>query len=234
MAVMGRKKQMIANIIRGREIRVNKAIQDQREKEKGKEISEEEHQKRLNLLKEIGVADEQSMGAELEKDDVNQILSLAWAANALYKTRKSHEDYLTKNMETLFANLTAITGHLLGAKLIAHAGSAERLVKMPASTIQMLGAEKALFRHMKTGAKPPRHGIIVHHPLIAKAPDRMHGKIARTLADKIAIASKVDYFQGQFIGDKLKKELEDKDFIDDRKFGIMDKEIEKALKNFKL
>ena len=81
---------------------------------------------------------------------------------------------------------------------------------MPASTIQILGAETALFRHMKTGAKPPRHGLIVNHPLIAKAPDRMHGKIARALADKISIASKVDYFQGQFIGDKLKKELEEK------------------------
>ena len=79
---------------------------------------------------------------------------------------------------------------------------------MPASTIQILGAEKALFRHMKTGAKPPRHGVIVAHPLISRAPDKMHGKIARTLADKISIAAKVDYFRGQFIGDKLRKELE--------------------------
>jgi nucleolar protein 56 len=81
---------------------------------------------------------------------------------------------------------------------------------MPASTIQILGAEKALFRHMKTGAKPPRHGIIISHPLIARAPDKMHGKIARALADKLSIASKVDYFKGNFIGDKLKKSLEEK------------------------
>ena len=75
---------------------------------------------------------------------------------------------------------------------------------------QILGAEKALFRHLKTGAKPPRHGLIVNHPLIAKSPERMHGKIARALADKISIASKVDYFKGELIGDKLRKELEKK------------------------
>ena len=164
------------------------------------------------LLKEIGVAEEQSMGAELDKDDVNQILSLAWAANALYKTRKSHEDYLTKNMEKLFANLTAITGHLLGAKLIAHAGSAERLVKMPASTIQMLGAEKALFRHMKNKKRflPPKYGLLFAHPMIQKTPRQTHGKVARALADKISIAIKVDYFKGKFIGDELMKALEER------------------------
>ena len=113
-------------------------------------------------------------------------------------------------MDELCPNTKAVCGVLTGAKLIEHAGSLKRLSEMPASTIQILGAEKALFRHMKTGAKPPRHGIIVHHPLIAKAPEKIHGKIARALADKISIASKVDYFQGKFIGDKLKKELEDK------------------------
>lgn len=80
----------------------------------------------------------------------------------------------------------------------------------PASTIQVLGAEKALFRHMKTGAKPPRHGVIVQHPLLSGAPQKMHGKIARALADKISIAVKVDYFKGKFIGDKLRKGLEEK------------------------
>ena len=67
-----------------------------------------------------------------------------------------------------------------------------------------------MFRHMRTGAKPPRHGIIIGHPLIAKAPERMHGKVARALADKISIAAKIDYFRGKFIGDRLRKELEEK------------------------
>ena len=113
-------------------------------------------------------------------------------------------------MDGLCPNTKAICGAYLGAKLIEHAGSFKRLSEMPASTIQILGAEKALFRHLKTGAKPPRHGLIVNHLLIANAPDSMHGKIARALADKIAIASKVDYFKGNFIGDKLIKELEQK------------------------
>ena len=81
---------------------------------------------------------------------------------------------------------------------------------MRSSTIQVLGAEKALFRHMKTGAKPPRHGIIIKHPLISSAKQKEHGKRARTLADKIAIAVKVDYFKGKFIGDTLKKGIQEK------------------------
>ena len=81
---------------------------------------------------------------------------------------------------------------------------------MPSSTIQLLGAEKALFRHMKTGARAPKFGFLHEHPLIAKNPKELHGKIARTLADKISIAVKVDYFKGKFIGDKLLKEVEGK------------------------
>jgi nucleolar protein 56 len=97
-------------------------------------------------------------------------------------------------MDELCPNIKAVCGTLLAAKLIEHAGSLKRLSEMPASTIQILGAEKALFRHMKTGAKPPRHGIIINHPLIAKASEKMHGKVARGLSDKISIASKIDYF----------------------------------------
>jgi len=81
---------------------------------------------------------------------------------------------------------------------------------MPSSTIQMLGAEKALFRHLRTGAKPPKHGIILQHPLVASAKKANRGKYSRSLADKISIAVKADYFKGKFIGDKLKKELEEK------------------------
>ena len=113
-------------------------------------------------------------------------------------------------MKTYCPNLLAVTGISLGAKLMSKAGSLKRLVLMPASTIQVLGAEKALFRHMKTGAKPPRHGIIIKHPLISSAKQKEHGKRARTLADKIAIAVKVDYFKGKFIGDKLNKSIQEK------------------------
>ena len=160
------------------------------------------------LLKEIRIS--QSMGADLKKKDLDAIIFFAKQINSLYKSKKDLQKYLESLMKQHCPNLLTITGALLGAKLMSKAGSLKRLVLMPASTIQVLGAEKALFRHMKTGAKPPRHGIIVHHPLISSAKQKEHGKRARTLADKISIAVKVDYFKGDFIGNKLKKEIEDK------------------------
>ncbi|MBI2659407.1 hypothetical protein HYX05_04905 [Candidatus Woesearchaeota archaeon] len=162
------------------------------------------------LLGKIQVKPEESIGAELGQDDLEPIRAFTSQVHGLYQLRKSQIGYISALMDGLCPNTKAVCGVLTGAMLIEHAGSLKRLSEMPASTIQILGAEKALFRHMKTGARPPRHGIIVHHPLIAKSPERMHGKIARALADKISIASKVDYFNGKFIGDKLKKELEDK------------------------
>ena len=110
-------------------------------------------------------------------------------------------------MEKNCPNIAEVATPLLGAELIAEAGSLRRLSRVPGSTVQIFGAEKALFRHMKTGAKMPKHGIIIHHPLLAQSPYKLHGKVARALADKISIASKVDYFKGEFVGDKLKKAI---------------------------
>lgn len=171
------------------------------------EILDKEKKELLDSIK-INIAD--SIGADLEQEDLEPIRSLTHQMHDLFRLRKSHENYSSMLMDELCPNIKAVCGVFIGAKLIEHAGSLKRLSQMPASTIQILGAESALFRHMKTGAKPPRHGLIVNHPLIAKSPDRLHGKIARALADKISIASRIDYFHGQFIGDKLKKELEEK------------------------
>lgn len=168
---------------------------------------------KVELLRELKLNPSESFGADLQQEDLEPIRSLAHQIYGLYQLRKNNLEYISSFMDELCPNTKAICGVLTGAKLIEHAGSLKRLSEMPASTIQVLGAEQALFRHMKTGAKPPRHGIIVNHPLIAKAPDRMHGKIARALSDKISIASKVDYFKGQFIGDKLRGEL-------DKKFNV--------------
>ncbi|MBC8444203.1 hypothetical protein H8D83_01315 [Candidatus Woesearchaeota archaeon] len=160
------------------------------------------------LLREINTHN--SMGADLEKKDISAILFFAKQINELYISKKELHKYLESSMKNVCPNLLTLTGATLGAKLLAKAGSLKRLVMIPASTIQVLGAEKALFRHIKTGAKPPRHGIIIKHPLIASAKQSEHGKRARTLADKISIAVKVDYFKGKFIGDKLSKEIEEK------------------------
>lgn len=162
------------------------------------------------LLKEVKVTE--SMGADLPKEDLMPIMELASKIQELFMLREKQEKYLEKSMKKLCPNMLAITGVMIGAKLLAQAGSLKKLALFPASTVQLLGAEKALFRHLKTKSRSPKYGYIHEHPLIAKNKKSIHGKIARALADKIAIAVKVDYFKGKFIGDKLKSML-------DKKFG---------------
>lgn len=152
-----------------------------------------------------------SMGADLSKEDLKPILKLAEDIDSLYKFRKEQEGYLEELMKKNCPNITAVAGALIGARLIALAGDLKRLVEFPASTVQLLGAEKALFRHMRNKKSlPPKYGVIVQHPLIAKVGKRDKGKAARALADKISLAAKIDYFKGEFIGDKLKKGLEER------------------------
>jgi nucleolar protein 56 len=160
------------------------------------------------LLKELGITKEGSMGAEIGKKDVDAILELAKSLGSLYKLKEAQAKYLESATKEYCPNITAIAGSLIAAKLLCLAGSLEKLSSFPASTIQLLGAEKALFRHLKTGAKSPKYGILHEHPLISGAKNKEHGKIARLLADKIAIAAKVDFFKGKYVGDKLKKDIE--------------------------
>jgi len=150
-----------------------------------------------------------SMGADLSKEDMRPILDLAKEIRGLFELKKKQENYLEKIMQKNCPNVTAVAGELIGARLIAIAGDLKRLVRFPASTVQLLGAEKALFRHMRTGAKAPKYGVIIKHPLVARVSKRDKGKAARKLADKILLAAKVDYFKGEFIGDKLRKEVEE-------------------------
>ncbi len=152
----------------------------------------------------------ESMGAEFSKEDMEPVLKLAKEIDSLYKLKQKQEEYLEKVMQKNCPNITAVAGVQIGARLIAIAGDLKRLVLFPASTVQLLGAEKALFRHMKTGARAPKHGVIHEHPLIAKVGMKDKGKAARGLADKISIAAKIDYFKGEFIGDKLRKKVEDR------------------------
>ncbi len=159
------------------------------------------------LLKEIRVNESDSMGADIPQEDLDAIMELAKAIKNLYEMKSRQEKYLEKSVKEIAPNMMAITGSLIGAKLIALAGSLKKLSGMPSSTVQLLGAEKALFRHLKTGAKPPKYGILHEHPFILQAKKKDHGKIARMLADKIAIALKVDFFKGKFVGDKLMQEI---------------------------
>ena len=104
------------------------------------------------------------------------------------------DSYIEAEMLKFAPNTAKVAGAILGAKLIQMAGSLEKLAKLPASTIQVLGAEKALFRHLRKGTKPPKHGVILQHQLMKKVNPKNRGKVARTLAAKIAIAAKVDFY----------------------------------------
>ncbi len=162
---------------------------------------------REELLKQLSV--EQTMGADLNKNDLAQIDNLAKAINQLILLKGEYESYQKQIVAQLCPNSLAIAGSNITARLIELAGGFERLSKMTSSTVQLLGAEFALFRHLKTGAKPPKYGVLHEHPLIAKH-RKNAGRVARALADKLAIATKVDFFNGTFIGTKLRNDLEKK------------------------
>jgi len=151
----------------------------------------------------------ESAGVELGEKEMKAIISFAEKIKALREERKKLEKLLEEKVKELTPNACEVAGPLIVAKLITEAGSLKKLAELPSSTIQVMGAEKALFAHLKKGVKPPKHGIIFQHPLIHKAPKKQRGPIARKLASKLSIALKVDYFKGEFIGDKLKKELEE-------------------------
>ncbi|MBS7608091.1 MAG: C/D box methylation guide ribonucleoprotein complex aNOP56 subunit [Candidatus Bathyarchaeia archaeon] len=157
---------------------------------------------------QIASAAKSSMGADLSEVDLAQIQALGRKVLDLYDLRESMEKYIDNVMEEVAPNIKALTGALLGARLIALAGGLTNLAKMPASTLQVLGAEKALFRSLKTGTKPPKHGIIFQHPYLHEAKKWQRGKIARALAGKLAIAARTDVFGGRYIGDELKADLE--------------------------
>jgi len=145
---------------------------------------------------------------EIDKLEERNLRNMANILQAIYKARQDLEKYIRKVMEEMAPNVSKIVGYGIGARLIAYAGGIEKLAMLPAGTIQVLGAEKALFKHIKDGTPPPKHGIIFQHELINKAPKNKRGKIARLLATKIAIAAKADAFTKNFIADKLKKDIE--------------------------
>jgi nucleolar protein 56 len=155
----------------------------------------------------IAAAAERSRGGELAEEDLEPLKELAEGALALAKLRDRIMRHVEKNMKRVAPNVTAIAGAAIGARLIARAGGMERLARLPSSTIQVLGAEKALFRALKSGGRPPKHGIIFQHNLIHSAQPWQRGKVARALASKIALAARVDFFRGE-IDEELAKQTQ--------------------------
>ncbi|MGC8571507.1 MAG: NOP5/NOP56 family protein [Caldivirga sp.] len=155
----------------------------------------------------IAEAAAKSVGASIVEWDLQQIKALAKLYLDMQTIRENLTEYIDDAMKDVAPNIRELAGSLLGARLIALAGSLMKLALMPASTIQVLGAEKALFRALRGRGRPPKHGVIFQYPDIFRAPRWQRGKIARALAAKLAIAAKADVFTGNFIAPRLKEEF---------------------------
>ncbi|MCF7861058.1 NOP58 family protein [Candidatus Woesearchaeota archaeon] len=145
------------------------------------------------LLKELGY--EQTFGAEISEPAAQAILSYAKIIIGFYDEREVMKKNLEKIMKKHYPHIEKTAGYSIGARLIASAGSLRKIAIMPSSTIQLLGAEKALFRHLVSGSRVPKHGLIVNHTSIADKKRSERGKAARMLANKISIAARVDYYR---------------------------------------
>ncbi len=152
-------------------------------------------------------AAENSMGVNFNENDIKEIYVFSKAILELYAFRDRMEHYLDSLMDEAAPNIRELAGSTLGARLIAATGGLESLSKKSSGTIQILGAEKALFRSLKTGTRPPKHGLIFQYKDIHQSPRWQRGKIARAFAGKLAIAARLDAYGGNFRGTQLKEEF---------------------------
>ncbi|WP_406656192.1 NOP5/NOP56 family protein [Methanolobus sp. ZRKC2] len=150
-----------------------------------------------------------SMGAELSFADEELLRAFASNLCSLYDTRRQIESYIVTGMGSLAPNLTDIAGGLLGARLISIAGSLQRLASFPSSTVQVIGANRALFKHLRSNTPSPKHGIIFNNIIIKNAPWWQRGKLARAFASKISLAARTDFYTGEK-DPSIKEELEKK------------------------
>lgn len=142
--------------------------------------------------KEVKEAAEISMGTEISGQDEMFILNLAEQVVELSEYKNSLNEYLSNRMNAIAPNLTNLIGETVGARLISHAGSLVNLAKYPASTLQILGAEKALFKAIRTKKKTPKYGLIYNASLVGQASAKLKGKVSRTLASKCSLCVRVD------------------------------------------
>ncbi len=146
-----------------------------------------------------------SRGGDISDVNLTIVQSIAKQILDFHELRKKLEDHVESEMETIAPNLSAILGAAVGARILGRVGSLKRLASLPASTIQVLGAEKALFRSLKTGSQPPKHGLLFQHAMVHAAPRWQRGKIARAIAAKAVIAARIDVY-----GEGLNKTLLEK------------------------
>lgn len=154
-----------------------------------------------------------SMGQDISESDMENVSAFANRVVKLTDYRKSLFQYLVNKMSVVAPNLAALIGEVVAARLISHAGSLTNLSKYPASTVQILGAEKALFRALKTKGNTPKYGLIYHSSFIGRAGAKNKGRISRFLANKCSIASRIDNFSEEpttKFGEVLRKQVEER------------------------
>lgn len=146
---------------------------------------------------------------DIGENDLRIIKTFASSLYGLYESKNELEEYIDKKIKEVAPNMYDVAGANLAAKLIAHANGLENLAKLPSSTLQIIGAEKAIFRHLKTGENPPKHGLIFQHPSIRGSNWWVRGKLARSVASKITIAARKDAFSNEY-DPNLKVELDER------------------------
>ncbi len=168
-------------------------------------LSEAEVSEKLRVQILASVSND--IGADLKTTDLKATQVLANSILESFKLRKELEEYVSEMMKELAPNITELVGPLVGARLVSLAGSLKELARKPSSTVQIFGAEKALFRSLKTGADPPKHGVIFQVAEIHSAPYWQRGKIARALAGKLSIAARIDAYSDRNIGASLREQF---------------------------
>ena len=185
-----------------------KTLSDDRLHDLAAQVSDDE-----GIAQSIIDAARVSMGQDISESDMENVTTFAGRVVSLSKYRKSLFSYLVSKMGIVAPNLATLIGEIVGARLISHAGSLTNLSKYPASTVQILGAEKALFRALKTKGNTPKYGLIYHSSFIGRAGQKNKGRISRFLANKCSIASRIDNFSEApttRFGDALKKQVEER------------------------
>ena len=166
-----------------------------------------------DMAKQVVSAARTSMGMDCSGVDMINIVNFTERMVKLAEYRKQLGMYLTDKMETVAPNLSALIGDTVAARLISKAGSLTNLAKAPASTVQILGAEKALFRALKTKGNTPKYGLIYHSTFIGRADSKNKGRISRYLANKCSIATRIDSFSdapNRLYGEKLREQVEER------------------------
>ncbi len=150
----------------------------------------------------------QTIGRKMNDEEKQTVASFAKMLKDMGQSMESLQSYIKASATRVLPNVTYLTDEKIAAEMLSKAGSMERFALMPASTVQLLGAEKALFKHLKFGNKPPKYGVLFKFAPIGTAPKDKRGKIARVYATKIAIALKADYYSKNFIAKDLKESID--------------------------